>query len=249
VDSNLVLVKLDVAQCESESFTRPKSSKQHERCESKVSPCLETCEEASEFFAVERLDEAARHLDAEMRMGLPKALGIAEPDRPAERRSGLVTHAAGRWQGVPGVELIHASQGQQPQVNGPWSGGPLLLLVEKPDEFEEMNLGEFFQAEAVASHPDARAPECEGVGAKGGAGQAAEGTGIEERVCRFDLSAFGVDESAGRRISSIGVQNDHDVAWIWAIAILHRNCFKSSRIGWSSGCGGRLREEATADNA
>jgi hypothetical protein len=133
--ANLILVELEVTQGEAEDFTGAQATEQHKGSDREVSPCLETREETGEFFAVERFDEAAGYLDVEMRAVLANALGVDEPPGTAKGRSGLVTHAASTWHGVPGVELIQASHGQQPQVNGSWSGRARPVLVEKADEF------------------------------------------------------------------------------------------------------------------
>jgi hypothetical protein len=194
-DSNLVLVELDVTQSETEDLAGAQTTEQHEGSDREVSPCLEASEETGEFFSVERLDETARYFDVEMRTTLARAVGVEEPTWTGEGRDGRVTDAASTWQGVPGVELIQASQGQQPEVNGSWSGRARPLLVEIADELQEMNLGELVQGDALASHPDPGGPQGEGVGPKRGVREASKRGGIEERACRFNLSAVAVEES------------------------------------------------------
>jgi hypothetical protein len=182
----------------------------------------------------------------EKRTALARALGVAEPTWTAKGRSGLVTDVASTWQGVPAVELIQASQGQQPQVNGSWSGRARPLLVEIADEFQEMSLGELVQGEALASHPGPGAPQGEGVGSKRGVREASKRGGIEEGAYRFNLSAVAVEESVRRRVSSIAAEDDQEVAGVWQGATAHSNSFKISRIGRSSGCEDRLCADAIA---
>jgi hypothetical protein len=144
------------------------------------------------------------------------------------------------------VELIQASQGQQPEVNGSWSGRASSLLVEIADEFQEMSVGELVQGDALASHPDPGAPQGEGVGPKSCVREASKRGGIEERAYRFNLSAFAVEESVRRRVFSIAAKDDQEVAGIWEGATVHSNSLKISRIGRSSGCEDHLGEEAIA---
>jgi hypothetical protein len=245
-DSNLVLVELDVAQVEAENFSWTQATEQHEGSDREISPCFETCEETSEFFAVERFDKAARYLDVEKRTVLARALGVAERTWTAKRRSGFVTHAASTWQGVPGVEFIHASQGQQPQIDGSWSGRTSALLMEIANKLQEMSLGELVQAQTLASHPGPGCLQGEGVGPKRGVWEASQGAGIEEGAYRFNLSAVALEESVGRRVFSIAAKDDQEVAGIWEGATVQSNSLKISRIGRISGCEDRLGEEAIA---
>ena len=120
------------------------------------------------------------------------------------------------------------------------------MLVEIADEFQEMRLGEFVQGQALASHPGPGGPEGEGVGPERGVRETSQGAAIEEGAYRFDLSAFAVDESVGRRVSSIAAEDDQEVTGAWEGAAVHSNSFKISRIGRRPGCDGRLGREAMA---
>ena len=122
------------------------------------------------------------------------------------------------------------------------------MLVEITDELQEMSLGELVQAQALASHPDPGAPQGEGVGPKCGVREASKGSGIEEGAYGFNLSAVAVEESVGRRVSSIAAEDNQGVAGMWEDATVHSNSFKISRIGRSSGCEDRLGGEAIAGN-
>ena len=120
------------------------------------------------------------------------------------------------------------------------------MLVEIADELQEMSLGEFVQGQALASHPDPGAPQGEGVGPKSCVREASKRGGIEEGAYRFNLSAFAVEESVRRRVSSIAAKDDQEVAGIWKGAAGHSNSLKISRIGRSSGCKDRPGGEAIA---
>jgi hypothetical protein len=181
-----------------------------------------------------------------MRTALGKVVRVAEARWTAEGRDGLVTHTASTWQGVPGVEFVQASQGQQPQVNGSWSERASPLLVKITDEFQEMSLVELVQAQALASHPDPGCLQGEGVGPKRGVREASKRGGIEESACRSNLSPFVVQESVGGRVSSIAAEDDQEVARVWECPTVHSNSFKISRIGRSSGCEERLGADAIA---
>ena len=118
--------------------------------------------------------------------------------------------------------------------------------VDEADEFQEMSLGELFQAEVYRSHPIPGASECKGIGSKGGVGETSKGAGVEKRVDRFNLSPFGVNQSVGRRTSSIRVEDDEKVTGVGVVAVVHRNCFISSRSGCSPGSEDRLTGGAGA---
>ena len=118
--------------------------------------------------------------------------------------------------------------------------------MEIADELQEMSLGELVQGDALASHPDPGAPQGEGVGPKRGVREASKRGGIEERAYRFNFSAFAVEESVRRRVSSIAAEDDEEVTGIWEGATVHSNSLKISRIGWRSGREDCLCGEAIA---